>query len=184
MEPDMKYALLSASALAAASIALFGGCSTQGQVSGETMEQATAPLTCMNQSECEVWWVRALVWVTNHSQYKLQTVTDSVIQTAGPSGGKRTLAYQITKTPGKEGAQTIGFQAHCDNMFGCDPNPWKAGADFKQFVRNGAAPAAANANAPVATTPAPSAQTNPAMQPMPLMLESQPGQSGQSLTPQ
>jgi hypothetical protein len=93
----MKKTMLSASALAAmASIALVVGCSTQGQVSGETMEQATSPLTCMNKAECDAWWGRAQVWVTNHSEYKLQTVTDSIIQTAGPSGGKRALAYLIT----------------------------------------------------------------------------------------
>ena len=74
---------------AAVGIALFAGCSTQGQVGAETMEQATAPLTCTSKAECDAWWGRAQVWVTNHSDYKLQTVTDSIIQTAGPSGGKR-----------------------------------------------------------------------------------------------
>ena len=87
--------------------------------------------------KCDAWWARAQVWVINHSEYKLQTVTDSIIQTDGPSGGKRALAYQITKTPSNEGTATIGFAAHCDNMLGCEPNPWKAGADFKQFVRGG-----------------------------------------------
>ncbi|SAK43137.1 hypothetical protein AWB81_00201 [Caballeronia arationis] len=188
----MKKTMLSASALAAmASIALVVGCSTQGQVSGETMEQATSPLTCMNKAECDAWWGRAQVWVTNHSEYKLQTVTDSIIQTAGPSGGKRALAYQITKTPSNEGTATIGFAAHCDNMLGCEPNPWKAGADFKQFVRGGPSPqpgAAAtnpgNALPPVTPVAPPRAQSNPPVQPMPRALEAQPGQSGQTLTPE
>ncbi|CDY76677.1 FIG00457549: hypothetical protein [Caballeronia glathei] len=190
----MKKRLLSASMLAAAaSVALFTGCSTQGQISAETMEQATAPLTCMNKAECDAWWGRAQVWVTNHSEYKLQTVTDSIIQTAGPSGGKRALAYQITKTPSNEGTATIGFAAHCDNMLGCEPNPWKAGADFKQFVRGGAAPqpgagggASGNAVSPVSPAPpaTPGVQSKPPAQPMPPILETQPGQSGQALTPQ
>jgi hypothetical protein len=186
----MKKRLLSASMLAAAaSVALFTGCSTQGQISAETMEQATAPLTCMNKAECDAWWGRAQVWVTNHSEYKLQTVTDSIIQTAGPSGGKRALAYQITKTPSNEGTATIGFAAHCDNMLGCEPNPWKAGADFKQFVRGGAAPqpgASGNAVSPVPPAPpaTPGVQSKPPAQPMPPILETQPGQSGQALTPQ
>jgi hypothetical protein len=181
----MKNVLLSASALAA-SAALVAGCSTQGQVSGETMEQATAPLTCMNKAECDAWWGRAQVWVTNHSEYKLQTVTDSIIQTAGPSGGKRALAYQITKTPSNEGTATIGFAAHCDNMLGCEPNPWKAGANFKQFVRGNAAVTAnpGQASPPVAPAAPPRAQSNPPVQPMPPALEAQPGQSGQALTPQ
>jgi hypothetical protein len=164
--------------------ALLSGCSTQGQISGDTMEQATTPLTCTNKAECDAWWGRAQVWVGNHSEYKIQTVTDSIIQTAGPSGGKRALAYQITKTPSNEGTATIGFAAHCDNMFGCEPNPWAAGASFKQFVR-GSASQTSNALPPVSPPP-PARPMPPAppLHPMPSTLESQPGQSGQSQTPQ
>ncbi len=177
----------------AAALALLAGCSTSGQIAGETMEQATAPLTCTNKAECDAWWARAQVWVSNHSEYKLQTVTDSIIQTDGPSGGKRALAYQITKTPSNEGTATVGFAAHCDNMLGCEPNPWKAGADFKQFVRGGpsqmAVPAGgtASGNALPPVSPAPPPKPMPAavpVQPMPPTLQNQPGQSGQSLTPQ
>jgi len=179
---------LSVSTLAAG-IALLAGCSTQGQVSGNTMEQATAPLTCTNKAECDAWWGRAQVWVTNHSEYKMQTVTDSIIQTTGPSGGKRALAYQITKTPSNEGTATIGFAAHCDNMLGCEPNPWKAGADFKQFVRGGTSQmeSAASSNALPPVSPAPPAPPMPLampVRPMPPSLESQPGQSDQGQTPQ
>jgi hypothetical protein len=179
----------------AAAFALLTGCSTSGQISGETMEQATSPLTCTNKAECDAWWARAQVWVTNHSEYKLQAVTDSIIQTTGPSGGKRALAYQITKTPSNEGTATIGFAAHCDNMLGCEPNPWKAGADFKQFVRGGPAqmgtPAGASASGnagnalPPVSPPNSSKPMPPAIpvQPMPPTLDNQPGQSGQNLTP-
>jgi hypothetical protein len=76
-------------------------------------------------------------------------------------------------------------------MLGCEPNPWKAGADFKQFVRGGPSPqpgAAAtnpgNALPPVTPVAPPRAQSNPPVQPMPRALEAQPGQSGQTLTPE
>ncbi|AET90545.1 hypothetical protein BYI23_A027070 [Burkholderia sp. YI23] len=178
-----------AAALGAASLAVLSGCAVQDQVSSTTMEQATAPLTCMSKAECDAWWARAQVWVTNHSEYKLQTITDSIIQTAGPSSGKRALAYQITKTPTNEGTATIGFAAHCEHPLGCEPNPWQAGADFKQFVRNGpglrktATPQAGVS--PVAPAPAPGGvQVSPLDQPAPLNLESQPGQSVTPLAPQ
>jgi hypothetical protein len=182
----MKSKFFGAAALGAASLALLAGCASQDQVSSTIMEQATAPLTCMSKAECDAWWARAQVWVTNHSEYKLQTITDSIIQTAGPSSGKRALAYQITKTPTNEGTATIGFAAHCDNPLGCQPNPWEAGADFKQFVRNGpglrktATPQAAQAPAPAPG----GVQVSPLDQPAPLNLESQPGQSATPLTPQ
>jgi hypothetical protein len=113
------------------------GCSTRGQVNPDVMQIATAPLTCTSDAECAGWWQRARTWVTSHSSYDVTTVTDSLIQTAGPDGGKRALAYQITKTPNNDGTATIGFSAHCDSSLGCRPNPWEAGADFKQFVRGG-----------------------------------------------
>lgn len=122
---------------------LAAGCSTGGQVDPDTMQIATAPLTCTNKAQCDLWWGRAQAWVRQVSTYEVQTVTDTLIQTAGPDGGKRALAYEITLAPNNDGSATIGFAAHCDSSLGCKPNPWEAGADFKQFVRgntSGSAP--------------------------------------------
>jgi hypothetical protein len=130
----MKRALLATLCVLAAS-----GCSTGGQVNPDVMQIATAPLTCANANECSLWWQRAQTWVTHHSTYKIEAATDSLIQTTGPDGGKRALAYQITRTPNNDGTATIGFAAHCDSSLGCKPNPWEAGADFKEFVRSGTA---------------------------------------------
>jgi hypothetical protein len=178
----MSIKLLAAT-LAAMSFALLAGCASQDQVSSTTMEQATQPLTCMSKAECDAWWARAQVWVTNHSEYKLQTVTNSIIQTAGPSSSKRALAYQVTMTPTNEATATIGFAAHCDHPLGCEPGPWQAGADFKQFVRNG--PSTARYVTPQAQVPAASqAPAGVQVNPVPLNLDSQPGQSNQPLTPQ
>ncbi|WP_370444202.1 hypothetical protein [Candidatus Burkholderia verschuerenii] len=95
--------------LAAAALTLLAGCASQDQVSSTVMEQATQPLTCMSKAECDAWWARSQVWVTNHSEYKIQTVTNSIIQTAGPSSGKRALAYQITLTPTNDATATMAF---------------------------------------------------------------------------
>jgi len=133
---------------------LAAGCSTRGQVNPDVMQIATAPLTCTSDAECAGWWQRARTWVTSHSSYQVTTVTDSLIQTAGPDGGKRALAYQITKAPNNDGTATIGFSAHCDSSLGCRPNPWEAGADFKQFVRGaGAASNDASASSAHPATP-------------------------------
>ncbi|HZZ10950.1 MAG TPA: hypothetical protein VFE79_09655 [Paraburkholderia sp.] len=133
------------------------GCSTQGQVNPDVMQTATTPLTCASKAQCDMWWQRAQSWVTSHSTYKVESNTDTLIQTAGPDGGKRALAYQITKAANHDGTATIGFAAHCDGSLGCKPNPWEAGADFKEYVRgapqNGAvaAPSAPSAAHPDAT---------------------------------
>ncbi len=117
--------------------ALAAGCATHGQVNPDVMQTATAPLTCSDKTQCDLWWQRAQDWVRSHSTYEVQTVTDSLIQTTGPGGGKRALAYEITRAPNKDGTATIGFAAHCDSSLGCKPDPWQAGADFKQYVRTG-----------------------------------------------
>jgi hypothetical protein len=153
----MKNALLATFCVLAA------GCSTQGQVNPDVMQIATTPLTCSNATECNLWWQRAQTWVTNHSTYKIEAATDSLIQTAGPLGGKRALAYQITRTP-NDGTATIGFAAHCDSSLGCKPNPWEAGADFKEFVRGGTAssPASQNNGETAPSTATPSLEAAPA----------------------
>jgi hypothetical protein len=133
--------------LLAVSCVLLAACSTQGQVNPDVMQIATAPLTCTSKADCDTWWQRARTWVTTHSRYDVTTATDSLIQTAGPDGGKRALAYEITKAPNNDGTATIGFAAHCDSSLGCRPNPWEAAADFKEFVRTGN-------TAPATTTPA------------------------------
>ena len=124
-------------ALLAVLCALAAGCSSSGQVDPDTMQIATAPLTCANKTECDLWWTRARTWVTQVSTYGLESASDTLIQTAGPGGGKRALAYEITRTHNSDGTTTIGFAAHCDSSLGCKPDPWAAGAAFKQYVRTG-----------------------------------------------
>ncbi|MEZ0604960.1 hypothetical protein ACAX43_22755 [Paraburkholderia sp. IW21] len=165
----MKKGLMAVLCLAAA------GCSTQGQVDPDVMQIATTPLTCSTKAECDVWWQRAQTWVTSHSKYKVESATDTLIQTGGPDGGKRALAYQITRTPNPDGTATIGFAAHCDGSLGCKPNPWEAGADFKEFVRGTAASAPQSGAKP--TQPAP-----PTTHPDALQGQSMPGTSGEAIT--
>ncbi|ACC72253.1 hypothetical protein PPMP20_25410 [Paraburkholderia phymatum] len=135
--------------LIAALCVVAAGCTTRGQVNPDVMQIATAPLTCTSKSQCDAWWARAHTWVTTHSRYEVSTSTDTLIQTAGPDGGKRDLSFEITKAPNNDGTSTIGFAAHCDSSLGCKPNPWEAGADFKAFVRSSSASVA---------TPSPSGQ--------------------------
>ncbi|MGF6769649.1 hypothetical protein P3T18_002119 [Paraburkholderia sp. GAS199] len=159
----------------AAATFVTAGCSTQGQVDPDVMQVATTPLTCSSKAECDTWWQRAQTWVTSHSTYKIESATDTLIQTAGPDGGKRALAYQITRTANPDGTATIGFAAHCDGSMGCKPNPWEAGADFKAYVRG-----AASGTAPNGAKPAQAAPT--ALHPDSVQGQSQPSSTGEPVT--
>ncbi len=168
--------------LGVAALAFLFGCASQDQVSSTVMEQATAPLTCMSKAECDAWWARAGL---GDQSFRVPHPDDH--QLGDPDGRpvQRQARARLSDHPDptSEATATIGFAAHHDSPFGCDPSPWQAGADFKQFVRNG--PPTSRYTTPQATAPAPSAvQVNPIPQPVPLNLESQPGQSNQPLTPQ
>ncbi len=132
------------------------GCSVRNEVTPDTMQIATAPLICANPAECAAWWQRAHDWVAGHSIYPLRPTGDAPIETARPDGGKPALAYQSIRIPNDDGTATIDVAARCDSRLGCKPNPWEAGAVFKQFVRHGTADAlpGEGAAAPMMTTPA------------------------------
>jgi hypothetical protein len=164
----MKKGLLVVLCIAAA------GCSTQGQVNPDVMQIATTPLTCSTKAECDIWWQRAQIWVASHSKYAIESESDTLIQTGGPDGGKRALAYQITRTQNPDGTATIGFAAHCDGSLGCKPNPWEAGADFKEYVRGTGATAPQSDEKP--SQPAPTVMHKDTSG------QSIPGTSGEAIT--
>ena len=111
--------------------ALLSGCA-QMPAPGEAAE----PLLCINKAQCDAYWQRAQAWVANNSEYRLATVTDTVLETHGPLAARSGLAFRITKVPDdKEGARIYVLPA-CSNAFGCSPTPAAAITDFKRFVRN------------------------------------------------
>jgi hypothetical protein len=94
------------------------------------------PVLCINKDQCDVYWQRAQAWVANNSAYRLQTVTDTIIETYGPVAAQTGLAFRITKVPDdKEGARIYALPV-CSNVFGCTPTPADAVVSFKRFVRN------------------------------------------------
>jgi len=119
--------------------ALLTGCAAQHPIDPAVMQIATAPLVC-GADTCARWWSRAHEWVATHAEYPIKTANDTLIETSGPDGDSPKLAYQITLAENGDGTATIGFAAHCDSAFGggCKPDPWRAAAAFKTFVKGAA----------------------------------------------
>ena len=112
-------------------MALLSGCAPM-----PAPKEAADPVLCTSKAQCDVFWQRAQAWVANNSEYRLETVTDTVLETYGPLAGRTGLAFRITKVPDdKEGARIYVLPA-CNNAFGCSPTPAAAITDFKWFVRN------------------------------------------------
>ena len=63
--------------------AVLSGC-VQTPIAIEPPAASAQPVLCVNRSQCDVYWQRAQAWVANNSVYRLQTVTDTVLETAGP----------------------------------------------------------------------------------------------------
>lgn len=118
---------------AAAIIAAFAvaACATPSpQETALIQSQAARQVTCMTGDDCDVKWGKALQWVLNHSDYRVQVQSETLIQTFGPLPNSASPAYIITKAAMGGGSFLIDFRAGCDNIFGCIPDPVRARADF------------------------------------------------------
>lgn len=118
-------------------ITLLSGCGQMPASGDPSASPASAePVLCIDKAQCDVYWQRAQAWVANNSGYRLQTVTDTIIETYGPLAARTGLAFRITKVPDdKEGARIYALPV-CGNAFGCSPTPADALIAFKWFVRN------------------------------------------------
>lgn len=89
---------------------------------------------CSGDIQCGKLWDGAQVWLAQHSAFKIQTASNSVIQTYGTSRNSPALAYVVIKEPGQYGTHNIKIAATCDNIFGCQPNALAAIANFKDYL--------------------------------------------------
>lgn len=115
---------------------MLSGCSQVRFSEPAANPEAAEPVLCATASQCEIYWQRAQAWVANNSPYRLQTVTDAVIETDGPTPTQTRLAFRITKVPDNTGGARIYAVAACSNVYACSPTPTEAIAAFKRFVRN------------------------------------------------
>jgi hypothetical protein len=119
------------------SLAVLAGCAQVPVVSNPAAApESEAPVLCVGKAQCDLLWQRAQAWVANNSEYRLQTVTDTVIETQGPMVGRTALAYRVTRIPDKKDGARIYVLASCSNAFGCSPEPSTAVAAFKRFLTN------------------------------------------------
>ena len=97
--------------------------------------EAAAPLACLDKTQCDLYWQRAHARIAVNSKYRVQHVTDTVIQTYGPMTGTFDLAYTVVKTPSADGSGRIAIACACGNLFHCEPTRTEATIAFKRFVR-------------------------------------------------
>jgi len=108
--------------------------SSTGNLTPEMEAEMRKPLICNGDEQCQLYWERALFYVNSHSRYKIQTQTDSLIQTYSPTGGTTNLGYNISKEPLGNNSYRIWIKVGCDNMFGCYPKRYEEVLRFKRYV--------------------------------------------------
>lgn len=131
---------LRSSLLILGTLALAGCASPGGGAPSISPEALQAPI-CKSQAQCNEAWRRAQVYVATHAGYKIQTATDSIIQTFGPADSSPSIAFQVTRQPIGGGREQIVASASCDNLFGCIPRTAEAIAGFNAYVKGASAPA-------------------------------------------
>lgn len=116
------------------------GCSTMDQPGGRLYSQFSkvaqddVPVEC--QSACKPEWERAQLWLAAHSRWKLQLVTDVMLQTYSPVDSEVSYGFVATKTPKPDG-YTINLGLVCGNPLGCDPSAAAVRGAFYRYVRTG-----------------------------------------------
>jgi len=92
------------------------------------------PIICMAGPDCDAKWSRAASWLATYSALKIQTRTDSIIQTTAPMQAEATPAFTVTKVARGEGRYEITFNAACGTGSRCVPPISEARARFTEAV--------------------------------------------------
>lgn len=114
--------------------------------------EATIPV-CFGQEDCQAKWEAAQLWVIHNAGYKIQTVTDVLIQTFSPGPYDARNAARVTKEPLGGGKYRIVVYLWCNNVFGCIPNGWDSAINFNLLVGATAPPSAAVPRPPESGVP-------------------------------
>jgi len=116
---------------------LLSGCATmspQQQAEFQRQMAMTQP-HCTTQRQCEAAWSAARNWVNSNCGMKIQTMTDSYIETYNSVDTDPSLACRVTKDPDPAGGYSLSIAVSCGNMFGCVPDAHKAALAFNTSVK-------------------------------------------------
>jgi len=116
--------------------ALLSACATTATPELQAEVARTVP-KCSTKAECDAKWDAAQVWVVQHAGFRLQTTTNVVIQTFGPStstGDSTRLAMQVLREQTSDGRWQIRALATCGNPFGCTPEIWPTLLQFNRAI--------------------------------------------------
>jgi hypothetical protein len=119
--------------VAASALALCGCITAEQQAS---VAEPAKPITCHAGADCDAKWSRAKAWITDHSKYKVETSSETLMQTSGPTTFETdpSLKYKVAKIAMGPREYTIEFTGGCDSIFACTPTVQAAQAEFTESI--------------------------------------------------
>lgn len=121
---------------------LLAGCAAAPSMQAARAEiEQTAPV-CTGEADCAAKWDAAQLWIAHHAAYKIQVLTNVMIETYNPGDASPKIAVRVTKEPIGGGSYKLMANVWCNNIFGCIPDQWEAMRDFNREVGAAGAPAA------------------------------------------
>ena len=160
--------------LCAAALSLvLSGCAVPARktrlLSDDELLQIDTPPSCQGADECARLWRSAQAWVAQHSGYKLQTVTDAVIQTYTPPNYSLSWGFQVVRQPSASGGEQLAVYPTCGPAPICPETQNEMRASFNRGVRlsplTWPLPPATPVPAPPMAQPAPASPTVQAVAP-------------------
>lgn len=114
---------------------LLAGCVTESPADDAAARAALAANVpvCSDQRQCEGMWSAARNWVNATCGMKIQTMTDTYIETYNSTNTD--AACRVTKDPRPEGGYTFHVAVSCGNMFGCVPSAVSVVGSFQSTVK-------------------------------------------------
>jgi hypothetical protein len=93
------------------------GCITAEQQA--SLAEPPKPIRCHSGADCDAKWSRANAWMAEHSKYKVESSSESLIQTSGPSTFETDPypSYKVTKVAMGPAEYSIEFTGACDRIF-------------------------------------------------------------------
>ncbi len=137
-----KLILLAGSVLLGVSLLTLAGCTTlTPEQKAQIQANANRKVTCTKGADCDMKWGRAITWVTQNSQWKIQMQNDYVIQTYTPINQSAASGFLVNKVPIDTENFEITMTSGCDNLLGCIPDATTLRAAFNNFLIGPAPPA-------------------------------------------
>jgi hypothetical protein len=94
-----------------------------------------APIYCRVGADCDAKWSRAAGWIATNSRWRIQSQSDTVVQTSASTDGSLSPSFTVTKIATTDpSVYQIVFEGSCDSIFRCEPTVAESRAKFAAFV--------------------------------------------------